>query len=189
MLKFALQPLRRSLLFTTAIRPIQRSFSVAGPRWASELPKPAFGDSHYEAPSAQGLFDRLQQSPQILAAITTLTSLCKAKAGVDLSNGDRPTLKLMQMMTQCVGLVVVVHGRPRLTHWGFPSYRDSELQAAAAELMLALKDSQIEIDPAQAFEALKQMGGDGFGEDDTGFGREGEFDVDDDDGEDKKGSK
>lgn len=50
---------------------------------------------------------------------------------------------------------------------------DPQLKQAAKNLMHQLSTSGIEIDPKQAFEALKQMGGDSFKPSDTIFG-EGE---------------
>jgi hypothetical protein len=62
---------------------------------------------------------------------------------------------------------------------------DSELKQAAKNLMLQLSNSGIEIDPKQAFEALKQMGGDSFKPSDTIFG-EGEEEGEGEDPNNKK---
>ncbi|KAI5476286.1 hypothetical protein MNV49_007923 [Pseudohyphozyma bogoriensis] len=115
-----------------------RHFSSSASALASEAPQSPFGGDDHAA-AAQPLFDRLQNHPQVLEAITNLANLAKAKTGVDLQNGDRPSLKLMWTMAN-----------------------DAELKEAAENLMRALQDAGIRIDPGQAFQALKAMGGEGF---------------------------
>ena len=55
------------------------------------------------APAA--LFDRLQAHPEALQAIEALAKLAKEKTGVDLSNGDKPSMAMMLQLAKFVLLV------------------------------------------------------------------------------------
>lgn len=61
--------------------------------------------------------------------------LTQRKTGVNLQAGDKPSLSMMYQLA-----------------------RDPELRQAAERLMKALKDAGIEVDPNEAFKALRMMG-------------------------------
>ncbi|TNY24638.1 hypothetical protein DMC30DRAFT_410165 [Rhodotorula diobovata] len=85
------------------------------------------------------LFERVQQSPEVLAAIQNMARVTRDKTGVDLAAGDKPSMSMMLKLA-----------------------RDPELRAAAERLMAALRASGVEVDPKVALQALQMMGGDGF---------------------------
>ncbi|SCZ88407.1 BZ3500_MvSof-1268-A1-R1_Chr2-1g04390 [Microbotryum saponariae] len=114
------------------------TFSTTSTSYASEAPP----QSPWEARGFQSevpMFDRLQSHPEVLQSIEQLAEIVKEKTGVDLRNGDAPTMSLMYKLAQ-----------------------DPELRAAAESLMAALRSAGIEVDPKQAFNALQMMGGAGF---------------------------
>ncbi|BGP48401.1 hypothetical protein JCM10450v2_004274 [Rhodotorula kratochvilovae] len=85
------------------------------------------------------LFERVQQSPEVLAAIENMARVTREKTGVDLAAGDKPSMSMML----------------KLAH-------DPDLRAAAEALMAALRGAGVEVDPKVALQALQMMGGDGF---------------------------
>ncbi|GAA5996667.1 uncharacterized protein JCM10292_003123 [Rhodotorula paludigena] len=114
-----------------------RSFSSSAPAPAREADQNPFEDPkfHEHAP----LFERIQQSPEVLAAIEHMAKLTAEKTGVDLAAGHKPSLSMMMSLA-----------------------RDPDLRAAAERLMAALRSAGVEVDPKQAFQALQMMGGEGF---------------------------
>ncbi|KDE09169.1 hypothetical protein MVLG_00491 [Microbotryum lychnidis-dioicae p1A1 Lamole] len=114
------------------------TFSTTSTSYASEAPP----QSPWEARGFQSevpMFDRLQSHPEVLQSIEQLAEIVKEKTGVDLRNGDAPTMSLMYKLAQ-----------------------DPELRTAAESLMVALRSAGIQVDPKQAFNALQMMGGAGF---------------------------
>lgn len=139
--------------------PVLRSVHCSAVRRASEASSNGF--SRFEGPAVP-LYDRLAAHPECLAAIESLAALCRTKTGVDLRGGDSPSMAMMLQLA-----------------------RDPELKKAAERLMTALRDAGIEVDPRQAFEALKTMGGSGF----DGVGDLDSYTRGDGEGEGDKGSK
>ncbi|SCV72055.1 BQ2448_4749 [Microbotryum intermedium] len=114
------------------------TFSSTSIPFASEAPS----QSPWEAGGFQSevpLFERLQSHPEVLESIEQLAEVVKQKTGVDLRDGDAPTMSMMYKLAQ-----------------------DPELRKAAESLMMALRSAGIEVDPNQAFNALQMMGGAGF---------------------------
>ncbi|KAL8293678.1 hypothetical protein RQP46_000379 [Phenoliferia psychrophenolica] len=117
---------------TSFVRSIS-PFSTSAPSFASEAPQ-----SPFEAPYSQAaapLYDRLHSNPETLEAIKRLSLVLKEKTGVDLAGGEKPTMAMMMKLAQ-----------------------DPDLRAAAENLMKALSEAGIQIDPQQALQALKTMG-------------------------------
>ncbi|GAA5921809.1 hypothetical protein JCM3775_001834 [Rhodotorula graminis] len=85
------------------------------------------------------LFERVQQSPEVIAAIENMAKVTREKTGVDLAAGDKPSMSMMLKLA-----------------------RDPELRAAAERLMAALRGAGVEVDPKVALQALQMMGGEGF---------------------------
>ncbi|KAM0753375.1 hypothetical protein T439DRAFT_379066 [Meredithblackwellia eburnea MCA 4105] len=108
-------------------------FSTSTPHFASEAPQSPF-ESPFTSASVP-LFDRLQAHPEALDAIQRLSAVLKTKTGVDLQGGQKPTMMMMMKLAQ-----------------------DPELREAAENLMGALREAGIQIDPKQALEALKTIG-------------------------------
>lgn len=84
-------------------RLLTSKLTITSRNYASEVTKPTFSNQSNAtnssgSGSAAQLFDRLQQNPAITEAIEHLAKVIKLKTGVDLRNGEPPSMKMMQAL-------------------------------------------------------------------------------------------
>ena len=111
------------------------------------------------------LFQRIQQHPEVLDAIENMARVTRDKTGVDLAAGQKPSMMMMLQLARCVCCAsdaVAIGFADRNSAICAPIYSDPDLRAASERLMAALRAAGVEFNPAEAFQALQQMGGEGF---------------------------
>ncbi|GAA5983643.1 hypothetical protein JCM10908_000364 [Rhodotorula pacifica] len=115
-----------------------RSLSSTARTEAKEPEQDPFASEKFASEHAP-LFQRIQQHPEVLDAIENMARVTRDKTGVDLAAGQKPSMMMMLQLA-----------------------RDPDLRAASERLMAALRAAGVEFNPAEAFQALQQMGGEGF---------------------------
>ncbi|POY72262.1 hypothetical protein BMF94_4705 [Rhodotorula taiwanensis] len=133
-------------LHSTASQPVSLRFPTSNVRALSSTPRveakepesDPFASEKFASEHAP-LFQRIQQHPEVLDAIENMARVTRDKTGVDLAAGQKPSMMMMLQLA-----------------------RDPDLRAASERLMAALRAAGVEFNPAEAFQALQQMGGEGF---------------------------
>ncbi|BGP55519.1 hypothetical protein JCM8202_000593 [Rhodotorula sphaerocarpa] len=115
-----------------------RALSSTARAEAKEPEQDPFASEKFASDHAP-LFQRIQEHPEVLDAIENMARITREKTGVDLSAGQKPSMMMMLQLA-----------------------RDPDLRAASERLMTALRAAGVEFNPAEAFQALQQMGGAGF---------------------------